>query len=133
MDMVDMDMVDMEMVDRDIVDQRNVMQRNLSHSWIQWTTGYGNRGTRKQSVAMVNYWVRHANCALDLVSCWCPFYLFEIDEYLKFQLEHQVYEKPFFTILEDSHFLQSVQMDMDGNLSLLRNIRSSFPQKIVVK
>ena len=62
MDMVDMDMVDMEMVDMDIVDQRNVMQPNLSHSWIQWTTGHGHSGPRKQSISMVHYWVRHAKC-----------------------------------------------------------------------
>ena len=41
--------------------------------------------------------------------------------YLQFQFEHQVDKKAFFTILEDSHFLQSVKMDVDGNLSLLRN------------
>merc|ERR1719150_2607759 len=86
-DMVDMDMVDMDMVDMDIVDQRNVMQPNLSHSWIQWTTGHGHSGPRKQSISMVHYWVRHAKCTwssfnlkardasaskIFLNSCACP-------------------------------------------------------------
>ena len=38
--------------------------------------------------------------------------------YLQFEFEHQVDEEAFFAILENSHFLQSVQMDVDGNLSL---------------
>ena len=54
MDMVDMDMVDMEMVDMDMVDQRNATSP---------TPGYGGQlGPRKQSMAMVHYWVRHAKC-----------------------------------------------------------------------
>ena len=52
--------------------------------------------------------------------------------YLQFQFEHQVDKKAFFTILEDSHFLQSVKMDVDGNLSLLRNIAQP-PQKMEMK
>ena len=52
-----------------IVDQRNVMQPNLSHSWIQWTTGHGHSGPRKQSISMVHYWVRHAKCTWS--SCHC--------------------------------------------------------------
>ena len=62
--MVDIDMVDMDMdmVDMDMVDQRKVTQRNLSHSWIRSTTGHGHSGPRKQSISMVDYWVRHAKC-----------------------------------------------------------------------
>ena len=71
MDMVDMEMVDMEMMD--MVDRRNVTQRNLSHSWIRWTTGHGHSGPRKQSIARVHYWVRHAKCA------WSSFFLQLVD------------------------------------------------------
>ena len=38
--------------------------------------------------------------------------------YLQFEFEHQVDEEALFAILENSHFLQSVQMDVDSNLSL---------------
>ena len=66
------------MVDIDVVDNQTSVRsmfsssvpyfspppkaRNLSHSWIRWTTGHGHRGPRKQSIAMVHYWVRHAEC-----------------------------------------------------------------------
>merc|ERR1712218_259296 len=94
MDMVDMDMGDMELGDMDIVDQRNVMQPNLSHSWIQWTTGHGHSGPRKQSISMVHYWVRHAKCTWSsymrfqiFSSPWSP----QLFELLSCLVPHQIF------------------------------------------
>ena len=47
-------------------------ERNRSHSWIRWTTGHC--GPRKQSIAMVHYWVRldrvrHAKCIWSSLCC----------------------------------------------------------------
>ena len=47
---MNMDVVDMDMVDMDMVDQCNA------------TFPTGHCSPRKQSIAMVHYWVRHAEC-----------------------------------------------------------------------